>query len=68
VWVIQRRNGARFALEPATDLVRADLDRDAAIEPRVARLVDFAHPTGANRRQDLVRPEASTDGKGHEHF
>ena len=32
------------------------LDRDRAIEPRVLRPVDLAHPARANRRDDLVRP------------
>ena len=36
---------------------RQNLDRDVAIEPRVARPVDFAHPARAERRHDLVRAE-----------
>ena len=35
------------------------LDRDLAAEPRVARAVDLAHPAGAERRDDLVGPQAS---------
>ena len=36
---------------------RQDLDRDAAIQPRVAGAVDFAHSTGAYRRDEFIRPE-----------
>ena len=39
------------------------LDRDDAIEPRVRRLVDLSHPTGADRREDLVRAETGTRGE-----
>ena len=36
---------------------RQDLDRDLAPEPRVLRPVDLAHPSGADRREDLVGAE-----------
>ena len=36
---------------------REDLDRDGAIEPRVAGLVDFAHATRAEWRLNFVRPK-----------
>ncbi len=36
---------------------RQDLDRDGAIEPDVAGLVDLAHPAGAEERDDLVGSE-----------
>ena len=35
-----------------------DLDRDIAIELRVARAVHHAHPTAADRLDDLVAPDA----------
>ena len=38
-------------------VLRQDLDRDRAVEPRIARAIDFAHPAGAEGSQDLVRPE-----------
>ena len=46
---------------------RQDLDRDGAIEPRVARLVDLAHAAGADGGDDLVRAESGAwgDGRGH---
>ena len=37
---------------------RQDLDRDVAVEPCVARAVDFAHAAGGDRRDDLVRSQA----------
>ena len=44
---------------------RQDLDRDGAVEPRVARLVDLAHAAGAERRDDLVGAEARAGLDGH---
>ena len=43
-----------------------NLDRDVAIQSRVAGFVDLAHPAGAERCQDFVQAEASTSGKRHE--
>ena len=57
------RDRLRLALEPLPQLrarremLRQDLDRDRALEPRVSRLVDLPHPARADGRQDLVRPE-----------
>ena len=55
----------RLALEAAhaargSDAVRLgqDLERDVAVEPRVARAVDLAHAARAEGRDDLVRAEA----------
>ena len=48
------------------DCARQDLDRDGAIQARVARLVDLAHSAGADWREDLVRAEASSGGQRHE--
>src|SRR5262249_49905310 len=44
---------------------REDLDRDRPLEPRVARLVDLAHASGADRGQDLVGTEASSRSERH---
>ena len=54
VRMIERRDRARLALEALAQLRvgrerrRQDLDRDRAVEPRVAGAVDFAHAAGAN--------------------
>ena len=59
----QRRKGLCLTLE-ARDPFRSsgerlgeDLDRHRAIEPSIARAVDFAHATSAERRENLVRAD-----------
>ena len=53
VRMVQRREHLRFALEAREAIgiggegVRQDLDRDVAIELRVARAIDLAHAAGA---------------------
>jgi hypothetical protein len=42
--------------------VREDLDRNVAIEPRIARTIDLAHAPGADGRLDDVRTEARAGG------
>ena len=72
VRVVERGDRAGFALEPLAELRvagevrRQDLDRDGAIETRVARLVDLAHPARAERRHDFVRTESRTGGERHD--
>ncbi len=63
--MVQRGDRARLALEALAESADAwsYLDRDRAIEPRVARLVDLAHATGADRREDLVGAEPRTSSK-----
>src|SRR5262249_5978710 len=57
---LDRARRARLDLEPrrelgiARELARDDLDRDAATRPRVARLVDLAHPALAELADDRV--------------
>jgi len=52
--MIQRGDRAGFPLEALIELLGADLDGHGAVEARVARCVDFAHASGAERREDLV--------------
>jgi hypothetical protein len=65
-------DGARFLLEAmqprrvARRRTGQYFDRDVAAEPRVARLVDFTHATGAERRHDFVRAEAHARSQGHQ--
>ena len=69
---LRLRDRPRLALE-ALRALRASaarcggqhLDRDGALEPRVARLVDLAHPARAERREDLVGAEPGPGGEGH---
>ena len=71
VRMIQRGEDLRFALEPRhsftvqRERVGQDLDGDVAIEPRVARLVDLAHATRAERRQDFVGAETGSGCERH---
>jgi hypothetical protein len=61
--VRERGDGLRLAFESllerriSREMRRKNLDRDLAVEPRVARLVDFSHPSRTERRKDLIRAE-----------
>jgi hypothetical protein len=44
---------------------RYDLDRNGPFQAGVAALVDLAHPAGAQRLNDFVRPESSSAGQRH---
>ena len=70
VRVGQCRYCFRLALETLARLgrgesVRQHFDRDLAAEASVARSIDFSHPAGAQRREDLVGAEAGTGWKWH---
>ena len=71
MWVIQRREGLRFAVQPgepfdvASERVREHLNRDVAIQPRVPRAKHLAHSAGANRGDDDVRAELRAWSEGH---
>jgi hypothetical protein len=41
------------------------LERDDAIEPCIASLVDLTHPAGAERREDLIGAESGSGWEGH---
>ena len=64
VRMIERREHLRFSPEAGEaigivgDGGQQDLDRDLAIERRVAGLVDLAHPARADSRRDLIRADA----------
>ena len=64
VRMIERRGGARFALESRASIgiggerLRQNLDRDVASELRVSRAIHVAHSTGADERSDLVGSKA----------
>ena len=71
VGVVEAPGGLRLLLEAAHPVGvrgerrRQDLDRDLALEPLVARAVDLAHPSGADRREDLVGTEPRSGRQGH---
>jgi hypothetical protein len=64
VWVIKRRSRSRFTLEPSQSIGiggkrrRQYLDRDVALQARVARTIHLAHAAGADLTDDLVRAKA----------
>ena len=64
VRMVERGERLRFAREPrqpiriAGERIGQDLQRDVAIELRVARAIDLAHAPGADDGEDLVRAEA----------
>jgi hypothetical protein len=72
--MVECRDGARLTLEAGAlvgvvgNLGPKDFDGDAAIEPCIACLVDFAHPARAERRDDFVRPEAGAGDEGHRNW
>ena len=70
MWMLQGRDGPRLAFEALLqiwvrrNMGRQDLDRDRTVEPGIARALHFAHPAGAQSRQNLIRTEF---GAGIEH-
>ena len=68
----ERGDGLRFALEPLErgritgERRRQYFDGDVAIELRIARPIDFAHPPCANRRKDLVRTQSCSGSETHQ--
>jgi hypothetical protein len=66
VWMRKRRDRLRLALEPGQRIgIRSDglgkhLDRDVPIQLHIPRPVHLPHPARAERREDLVGPEAGT--------
>src|SRR5262249_46874460 len=69
MWMRELRDCACLAVESGTksgiqrERGRQHLDRDRAIESRVASRPHFAHATRAERRDDFVRTESSYRGK-----
>ncbi len=60
----ERGDGARLALEARVrrcvggEPFRKNLDRHFAVQPRVARPVNLAHPSRADQREHFIRTEA----------
>ena len=71
VRVVQGGDGLRFALESLAALgvggrdVRQNLERHLALQPRIARAIDFAHAAGAEQRHDLVGTEPCSRAERH---
>ena len=65
VWMVDRGDGARFALKPAVVVGDQPLDRDRAIQASIVRLVDLAHTAGADQRFDFVRAKPRAGSQEH---
>src|SRR5205823_4543460 len=69
VGMIERGQRLRFAFEAGHaggifgEGRGQDLDGDVARELRIARAIYLAHPAGAERGDDFVRPQPSSDVK-----
>ena len=69
--MIQRGEDLRFALEACEPIgidrerLRKNLDRDVAIQLRIARAIDLAHAAGAEGSDILVNAKASAGGQAH---
>ena len=71
VGMVEARGHPRFALKTLAasrfdgPFGRQNLDRHHAIQPGVARTVDFAHATAANHGLDFVHADTSAWSEGH---
>ncbi len=71
MWMVQRGERPGFALEARDpfpirgERVRQDLDRDFAIELRVACPIDFADSACPERRHNLIRAELRSGSEAH---
>ena len=71
MWVVEGSQRARFPLKAGQSIgVRSehlgqDLQSDIALQSRVTRAVDLAHPTRADHRDDLVRADPRARGEAH---
>jgi hypothetical protein len=71
VRMIKRGNRPGFVLESLSELRIAGelgsehLDGDDAIEPRIACLVDLAHPAATEQRQNFIGTETGTGRNSH---
>ena len=57
---------ALHALFVASEGLREDLDRHLALQLRVARPVDLAHPPRAQKRDELIGTEPLSGRQGHD--
>ena len=69
--MIQAAGRARFLLEPALAIGiarerrRQNLDRDLALQLRVAGAIDLPHAAGAEPAEDLESADSITRGQAH---
>jgi len=71
MWMVQRGEHLRFALEPretfwvGCEEIGQHFEGDVATELCVVRPVDFAHPARTKQRDDFVRTETNAGREGH---
>ena len=74
VGMVQCAGGARLLLESPQPVRVAGksggqhLDRDLALQPRIACAIDFAHSARADLPQDFIRTDARAGGRCHVTF
>jgi len=71
VGMVERREEFRYALEARQPIrilrerLRQDLDRDVALQPRIARAVDLTHSARPDERDHFVDSETNAWREGH---
>ena len=69
--MIERGKHLRLALEARQPLgigregLRQDLQRDVAIEPRIAGAIHLTHAAGTDTTDHFVRPDSHAEGDRH---
>jgi hypothetical protein len=63
--MIQRSDGASFAREALGELRIGHLDRHITMQARIARAINLAHASFADKREDFVGSEFIADEKRH---
>ena len=64
--MIERGDRTRLQHEALAVLVHQPLDRDDAVEARIAGFPNFPHPARAKRCQNFVRAEMNADSEAHD--
>jgi hypothetical protein len=57
VWMIEGRDGSRFAVEALAKAFRADLEGDRTIQAGIDGAEDISHATGTEQSLDAVDAE-----------
>jgi hypothetical protein len=65
VGMIQRCDGAHFAVEAFAETLGGDLEGHVAAHAGIVGAIDLTHPAFADRLNDFVRPELVAFGQRH---
>jgi hypothetical protein len=66
VWMIERGDRARFALEALAETLVGELDGDVASEPGIAGSIHDAHAASPDLGRDLIRANSRADVHFHD--